>query len=200
MMRKCNERRLRARASTSTMSPETMYRDLSITTRLVGEPPHRQVAVGALLCARQHAATLRKLLPRAWCGTAITNYDPSDNTEPWGPSGKPHRFASARQTEQLAVHLSSVGAAELCKWQTEDATAAESRKGIPPALQAQLDNGTCTFVSGLRVGGAPIQIALAAGILTIEAAIDSRSLAYNHSDSTVMQIGHATASLVVCTI
>lgn len=146
MMRKCNERRLRARASTSTMSPETMYRDLSITTRLVGEPPHRQVAVGALVCARNHAATLRKLLPRAWCGTAITNYDPSDNT-------------SARQTEQLAVHLSSVGAAELCKWQTEDATAAESHKGIPPALQAQLDNGTCTFVAGLRVGGAPIQIA-----------------------------------------
>ena len=142
-----------------------MYRDLSITTRLVGEPPHRQVAVGALLCARKHAATLRKLLPRAWCGTAITNYDPSANTEPWGPSGKPHRFASGRQTEQLAVHLSSVGAAELCKWQTEGATGPQSHKGIPPALQAQLDNGTCTFVAGLRVGGAPMQI------------IDSRSLA-----------------------
>ena len=28
--------------------------------------PHRELAVGALVCRRKQAATLRKLLPRAW--------------------------------------------------------------------------------------------------------------------------------------
>ena len=35
-------------------------------TVLVGDPPHRELAVGALVCRRKQAATLRKLLPRAW--------------------------------------------------------------------------------------------------------------------------------------
>jgi len=35
-------------------------------TVLVGDPPHREVAVGALVCRKNQATTLRKLLPRAW--------------------------------------------------------------------------------------------------------------------------------------
>ena len=34
-------------------------------TVLVGDPPHREVAVGALVCRKNQATTLRKLLPRA---------------------------------------------------------------------------------------------------------------------------------------
>ena len=51
-----------SRARTLTTAPFNQSR----YTVLVGDPPHREVAVGALVCRKNQATTLRKLLPRAW--------------------------------------------------------------------------------------------------------------------------------------
>lgn len=81
---------------------ESMEKDVALMTVLVGDIPRRELAVGALICDRKDATRIRKLLPRSWCGIQITRYstDPGVNR-------------MDKENSQLAVHLSSVGAAFL---------------------------------------------------------------------------------------
>eukprot|EP00802_Teleaulax_amphioxeia_P009173 Tamp_09189.p1 GENE.Tamp_09189~~Tamp_09189.p1 ORF type:complete len:633 (-),score=98.66 Tamp_09189:315-2111(-) len=119
------------------MTAAGMERDVSRMTVLVGDPPHRELAVGALVCRRKQAATLRKLLPRAWCGTEITGYSPEGGDD----------------SEQLAVHLSSEGAAALHAYgQSGELQPALATHAMPDSLREMLDRGECAFHRGLRRG------------------------------------------------
>jgi len=162
MMRKKNERQIRSKmveAATklgpaSLMTGQSMANDVALMTVLVGDPPRREVAVGALVCDRRYAATVRKLLPRAWCGTEITRYQPEPAAEGSGEEGT-----------QLAVHLSCIGATALHRYTHHAKTAPAGPDNLspparmlvpgdslPPALQEMLDSGNCRFHAGLRIG------------------------------------------------